>query len=138
MMQSEVWKIDFEAEREAREKAIEDKEAMLHNLDQLRKEAQDAVYLRDENRRLMDDIDALRSERLHELQRRRADTQGYQQLGSYRNPNSITPAGTPGGYDQQPEPMQSQSAYGPVTCPKCDLQFPDMDTFQIHANDCIE
>lgn len=141
--QSEVWKTDFEAEREARQKASEDREALLHDLDQLRRGAQDAAFLRDDNRRLKDELDTLRKERLHELQRRRADTQGHQPLGSsyqggsFSNPSG-TSAGTPGGYDQQPRVMQSQPTYGQVTCPKCSLQFPDMDTFEIHANDCIE
>jgi chromosome segregation ATPase len=141
--QSEVWKTDFEAEREARQKTSEDREALLHDLDQLRRGAQDAAFLRDDNRRLKDELDTLRKERLHELQRRRADTQGHQPLGSsyqggsFSNPSG-TSAGTPGGYDQQPHVMQSQPTCGQVTCPKCSLQFPDMDTFEIHANDCIE
>lgn len=151
MVQSEVWQMDFEAEHEARIKAVEEKETTLRELERVRREAQDAVYFRDENRRLEEEVEALRGERLQELHRRRADTQGYQSPDwgaaesygneGYANPNSGV-ARPHGSYEfqQQQDPMRttSQPNYRPVECPKCNLQFPDMDTFQIHANDCIQ
>jgi chromosome segregation ATPase len=133
--QSEVWKKDFDTEHEARLQAIEEKEGILHDLDQLRIEAQDAAYLRDENQLLKTEIDTLKREQLQELNPSWAHKD--EELKTARL-NEVTGTRTSfDGYFAQ-DPMQTDCTYGSVTCPKCYLQFPDMDAFQIHADDCIE
>jgi hypothetical protein len=135
MPQSEVWKKDFDTEHEARLQAIEEKEGILHDLDQLRIEAQDAAYLRDENQLLKTEIDTLKREQLQELNPSWAHKD--EELKTARL-NEVTGTRTSfDGYFAQ-DPMQTDCTYGSVTCPKCYLQFPDMDAFQIHADDCIE
>ncbi len=107
---------------------------------------QDAADLRDENRRLIDEIESLRGDRLRELHRRRAET-GYQQHNNgvpsnfHRDRSNVAyamaaPHVDRNEFQQQPESLQGGTTQ--VVCPLCQLEFPDMDTFNIHANDCIQ
>ncbi|XP_071774802.1 NF-kappa-B essential modulator isoform X2 [Centroberyx gerrardi] len=136
--QAEIYRADFLAEREAREK--------LHQ----RKEE-----LQDQLTRALAEIDRLKREgtsraRMEEMQQRH--------LEDYRPPRPPhippQPGAFPGaGFNTAPPPSSFRSQGLPpvgdggvagaeelpdLCCPKCQYQAPDMDTLQIHVMDCIQ
>ncbi|XP_071377381.1 NF-kappa-B essential modulator isoform X1 [Centroberyx affinis] len=136
--QAEIYRADFLAEREAREK--------LHQ----RKEE-----LQDQLTRALAEIDRLKREgtsraRIEEMQQRHLD--------DYRAPRPPLippqPGAFPGaGFNTAPPPSSFRSQGLPpvgdggvagaeelpdLCCPKCQYQAPDMDTLQIHVMDCIQ
>ncbi|XP_034151953.1 NF-kappa-B essential modulator [Esox lucius] len=131
--QAEIYKADFLAEREAREKLNQRKEELQDQLNTAHAE-----------------IERLKQEgtsraRMEEMQQRH--------LGPHIPPQ---PGAFPGGaFNTAPPPSSFRSvglAGGVVVgvpgggaeelpdyrCPKCQYQAPDMDTLQIHVMDCIQ
>lgn len=208
--QADVWKQDFDAERNARERQVQEKESIL----------QEMKNLQTQNQQLLDEIEGYSRRSLAEMQRRhvpqagshqqqiRAQLQGsptgYPQQypqnqppypqGSPQNPQG-QPQGQPPGQPQYPTgpghppgqvpyPQQGQPQYPPpqqplvyphmyqpespraeiqarpppspqptsrqsgsshqeeaepqMSCPKCGMTCPDLDTLQIHVLDCID
>lgn len=129
--QAEIYKADFLAEREAREKLNQKKEE-----------------LQDQLNRAMTDIERLKQEatsraRIEQMKLRHLEDfparpthiplpQAFNTVPpapSFRNPG-LVPVGDPGatGAEELPD----------LCCPKCQYLAPDMDTLQIHVMDCIQ
>ncbi|XP_052450813.1 NF-kappa-B essential modulator isoform X2 [Carassius gibelio] len=125
--QAEIYKMDFLAEREAREKLNQKKE-------ELQEELSKAIA----------EIDRLKQEgtsraRIEEMQQRH--------LEDYRpRPHPVPPAAPfPGAAMFNPAQPPSarrrdedHDGLPDYCCPKCMYKAPDMDTLQIHVMDCIQ
>ncbi|XP_026882774.1 NF-kappa-B essential modulator isoform X2 [Electrophorus electricus] len=107
--QAEIYKLDFQAEREAREKLHQKKEDLQEKLSQA-----------------LAEINLLKQEK---MQQRHTD--------NYRGVVLPAPAPFQGPVISQPNRLlpEVQPDY---RCPKCQYQAPDMDTLQIHVMDCIQ
>ncbi|XP_068589655.1 NF-kappa-B essential modulator isoform X2 [Cebidichthys violaceus] len=129
--QAEIYKADFLAEREAREKLNQKKEELQDQLTQA-----------------MSEIDRLKQEA---TSRARMEQMKLRHLEDFptRAPhipppqafNTVPPA--PSFRNQGLVPVGDQGAAGAedlpdLCCPKCHYQAPDMDTLQIHVMDCIQ
>nr|XP_033776156.1 NF-kappa-B essential modulator isoform X2 [Geotrypetes seraphini] len=123
--QAEIYKLDFMAERRAREQLHEQRERLQEQLDQLQK-----VY-----EKLKSDSEGT-SRTLSQLMNRHSD--------NFRT--ALPQPGVP--YPLNPGPFPLQHSIGhrrsisedqpALYCPKCQFKAPDMDTLQIHVMDCIE
>ncbi|XDV45810.1 hypothetical protein PO909_013838 [Leuciscus waleckii] len=125
--QAEIFKMDFLAEREAREKLNQKKEELQEDLN-----------------KALAEIDRLKQEgtsraRIEEMQQRH--------LENYRpRPHPPPPAAPfPGAAMFNPAQPPSarrrddeQDELPDYRCPKCMYKAPDMDTLQIHVMDCIQ
>uniref|UniRef100_UPI00398E5F0B NF-kappa-B essential modulator n=1 Tax=Pristiophorus japonicus TaxID=55135 RepID=UPI00398E5F0B len=125
--QAEVFKVDFLAERSAREKLHEQKEhqqecllALQLEYDKLRSEHEEATRAH-----------------IEEMQRRHNDSLRAPMAGqgNYFQSGNTVPFNVPVDPvhrrslpDEQPD----------FRCPKCQYLAPDMDTLQIHVMDCIQ
>ncbi|KAM7405418.1 hypothetical protein PAMP_012681 [Pampus punctatissimus] len=134
--QAEIYKADFLAEREAREKLNQKKEELQDQLNQTQAE-----------------IDRLKQEA---TSRARMEQMKLRHLEDFSTRTHIPPpqGGFPGGaFNTAPPPSlfrnQGLVAVGDqgvvgveelpdLCCPKCQYQAPDMDTLQIHVMDCIQ
>nr|XP_023689938.1 NF-kappa-B essential modulator-like [Paramormyrops kingsleyae]XP_023689939.1 NF-kappa-B essential modulator-like [Paramormyrops kingsleyae]XP_023689940.1 NF-kappa-B essential modulator-like [Paramormyrops kingsleyae]XP_023689941.1 NF-kappa-B essential modulator-like [Paramormyrops kingsleyae]XP_023689942.1 NF-kappa-B essential modulator-like [Paramormyrops kingsleyae] len=126
--QAEIYKADFLAEREAREK--------LHQ----RKEE-----LQDKLNRTLAEMDRLR---LEGTSRARMEEMQQRHIEDYRAAHTLLPpmsGGFPGATipfsPAQPPSFRMQNLSEELPdyrCPKCQYQAPDMDTLQIHVTDCID
>uniref|UniRef100_A0A3Q1HA76 NF-kappa-B essential modulator n=1 Tax=Acanthochromis polyacanthus TaxID=80966 RepID=A0A3Q1HA76_9TELE len=107
--QAEIYKADFLAEREAREKLNQKKEE-----------------LQDQLNKAMTDIERLKQEA---TSRARMEQMKLRHLEDFpaRPPNIPPPQGA-AGVEDLPD----------LCCPKCQYLAPDMDTLQIHVMDCIQ
>ncbi|XP_045548778.1 NF-kappa-B essential modulator isoform X2 [Salmo salar] len=125
--QAEIYKADFLAEREAREK-----------LNQRKEELQDQLN------RALAEMERLKQE---EASRARMEKMQQRHLEVFRPPRPhITPQ--PGNTFNTSSRSVGLSAEGVAgggaeelpdyRCPKCQYQAPDMDTLQIHVMDCIQ
>uniref|UniRef100_A0A8C8S528 NF-kappa-B essential modulator n=1 Tax=Pelusios castaneus TaxID=367368 RepID=A0A8C8S528_9SAUR len=121
--QADIYKADFLAEREAREKLHGQREALQEQLEQLRQ-----------------DYDKLKAE---------ADGATWALMEEMRNRHSEGRPPLPQAvYNMPLAPFQPLPAVGlrrsiseeqpDLCCPKCQYQAPDMDTLQIHVMDCIK
>ncbi|XP_057678228.1 NF-kappa-B essential modulator isoform X2 [Corythoichthys intestinalis] len=135
--QAEIYKADFLAEREAREKLNQKKEELqdqlthaLAEIDRQKQEAASRVRMEQMKLRHQDDFPA----RVPHI----TPPQGGFSAGTfntapppsiYRNPGMVQ-AGDQGavGVEDLPD----------LCCPKCQYHAPDMDTLQIHVMDCIQ
>ncbi|XP_057678238.1 NF-kappa-B essential modulator isoform X3 [Corythoichthys intestinalis] len=140
--QAEIYKADFLAEREAREKLNQKKEELqdqlthaLAEIDRQKQEAASRVRMEQMKLRHQDDFPA----RVPHI----TPPQGTSRLSGfsagtfntapppsiYRNPGMVQ-AGDQGavGVEDLPD----------LCCPKCQYHAPDMDTLQIHVMDCIQ
>ncbi|XP_070696277.1 NF-kappa-B essential modulator isoform X2 [Pempheris klunzingeri] len=135
--QAEIYKADFLAEREAREKLNQKKEELQDQLNQT-----------------MAEIDRLKQEatsraRMEQMKLRHVED--FPARAQYIPPppggfagaafNTVPPA--PSFRNQGLAPVGDQGAVGAeelpdLCCPKCQYQAPDMDTLQIHVMDCIQ
>lgn len=125
--QAEIYKMDFLAEREAREKLNQKKEE-----------------LQEELTKAMAEIDRLKQEgtsraRIEEMQQRHME--------DYRPRPHLPPSAAPFAGAAMFNPAQPPSArrredaqdeLPDFRCPKCMYKAPDMDTLQIHVMDCIQ
>ncbi|KAM7411113.1 hypothetical protein PAMA_021205 [Pampus argenteus] len=134
--QAEIYKADFLAEREAREKLNQKKEELQDQLTQTQAE-----------------IDRLKQEA---TSRARMEQMKLRHLEDFSSRTHIPPpqGGFPGGAFNTAPPPSLFRAQGLVPvgdqgvagaeelpdlcCPKCQYQAPDMDTLQIHVMDCIQ
>ncbi|XP_026188006.1 NF-kappa-B essential modulator isoform X2 [Mastacembelus armatus] len=135
--QAEIYKSDFLAEREAREKLNQKKEELqeqltqaLTEIDRLKQEATSRARMEQMKRRHLEDFPG------------RAPLIPPPQ-GVYPGPafNTVPPA--PSFRSQGLLPVGDQGAVRAeelpdLCCPKCQYQAPDMDTLQIHVMDCIQ
>ncbi|XP_005000081.1 NF-kappa-B essential modulator isoform X1 [Cavia porcellus] len=113
--QADIYKADFQAERQAREKLAEKKEALQEQLDQLQREFSKLKASCQESARMED----LRKRHM-EVPQPVLPVSGYR---SFHMPN------------QRRSPPEEPRDF---CCPKCQYQAPDMDTLQIHVMECIE
>ncbi|KAJ8400905.1 hypothetical protein AAFF_G00392590 [Aldrovandia affinis] len=126
--QAEIYKADFRAEREAREKLHQRKEELQEQLNQA-----------------LAELDRLRMEG---TSRARMEEMQLRHLEDFRPIHPRNPplaAGFPGATvpfnPAQPTSFRRHSVSEDVPdfrCPKCQYQAPDMDTLQIHVMDCIK
>uniref|UniRef100_A0A673BKP3 NF-kappa-B essential modulator n=1 Tax=Sphaeramia orbicularis TaxID=375764 RepID=A0A673BKP3_9TELE len=115
--QAEIYKADFLAEREAREKLNQKKEELQDQLNQA-----------------LAEIDRLKQEATSRY-RRFPDKTCVFPFNTAPPPSSFRSQGLP--------PVGDQGAAGAedlpdLCCPKCQYHAPDMDTLQIHVMDCIQ
>ncbi|XP_060914635.1 NF-kappa-B essential modulator isoform X4 [Labrus mixtus] len=135
--QADIYKADFLAEREAREKLNQKKEELQEQLTQARSEIE---RLKQEatSRARMEQMKQRHQEDFPTRAPHIPPPQGVfagaafntvPPAPSYRN-QGLLPVGDPGaaGTEELPD----------LCCPKCQYQAPDMDTLQIHVMDCIQ
>ncbi|XP_040916273.1 NF-kappa-B essential modulator isoform X2 [Toxotes jaculatrix] len=135
--QAEIYKGDFLAEREAREKLNQKKEELqeqltqaLSEIERLKKEAASRASMEKMKMRHMDDFPP-----------RAALIPPQPGVFPGAAFNTVPPA--PSFRNQGLVPIGDQGAAGSeevpdLCCPKCKYQAPDMDTLQIHVMDCIQ
>ncbi|XP_032836100.1 optineurin isoform X3 [Petromyzon marinus] len=116
--QAEIFKLDFEAERTAREE--------MHCAKEKLKEQLAAVRL--DNERIKDELEAYTRGHLQEMQRRH--TGHFMQ-----DDREAAPLPQPLPMPNPPPVQLNQMQH---TCPICNFNAPDMDTLQIHVLDCIQ
>ncbi|XP_074133177.1 NF-kappa-B essential modulator isoform X4 [Sminthopsis crassicaudata] len=120
--QADIYKADFQAERQAREKLAERKELLQDQLEQLQREYN---KLR---------VDAKESTRIEDMRKRHVENpqpalpQPVHLLNHHLSFHPIPPGQRRSLPDEQPD----------FCCPKCQYQAPDIDTLQIHVMECIE
>ncbi|XP_036959657.1 NF-kappa-B essential modulator isoform X2 [Acanthopagrus latus] len=135
--QAEIYKGDFLAEREAREKLNQKKEELqdqltqaLAEIDRLKEEATSRARMEQMKLRHLEDFPA-RAPRIPPPQGAfpGAAFNTAPPATSFRN-QGLVPVGDQGaaGAEELPD----------LCCPKCQYQAPDMDTLQIHVMDCIQ
>ncbi|KAL3852936.1 hypothetical protein ACJMK2_016541 [Sinanodonta woodiana] len=160
--QADIWKQDFDAEREAREMQHTEKERILT----------DMKNLEIQNQQLIEEIEQLSKKSLAEMQQRHAHvgTSYQRQVQNQLQPqqhhqypnqpttryspqipghlvhSELTSPGVKTG-QQSPTVSQPNSRVSAgsqeegepqMTCPKCGLPCPDLDTLQIHVLECLE
>ncbi|XP_063064160.1 NF-kappa-B essential modulator isoform X2 [Engraulis encrasicolus] len=108
--QAEIYKADFLAEREAREKLNQTKEELSELLNKAKA-----------------DIERLKQE---------GSSRAQLEAMKYRHQH--VPAPAPFNQAQPPQAFPRAEEQPDYRCPKCGYQAPDMDTLQIHVMDCIQ
>ncbi|XP_034551641.1 NF-kappa-B essential modulator isoform X2 [Notolabrus celidotus] len=135
--QADIYKADFLAEREAREKLNQKKEELQEQLTQARAELerhkQEAT-----SRARMEQMKLRHQEDFPARAPHIPPPQGVFPGAAF---NTVPPA--PSYRNQGMLPVGDQGAAGAeelpdLCCPKCQYQAPDMDTLQIHVMDCIQ
>ncbi|KAJ6654540.1 hypothetical protein lerEdw1_006847 [Lerista edwardsae] len=119
--QAEIYKTDFLAERQAREKLHEQREALMEQLAQMQR-----------------DYDKLKADA--EGTSRRTLMEEMRNRHSELHPQSSQPAFLMGHHPQHIAGRRQSIAdeQPDYYCPKCQYRAPDMDTLQIHVMDCIQ
>ncbi|XP_062247651.1 NF-kappa-B essential modulator isoform X2 [Platichthys flesus] len=135
--QAEIYKADFLAEREAREKLNQKKEELqdqltqaITEIDRLKQEATSRARMEQMKMRHVEDFPP-RAPHIPPPQ------------GLFPGPAFNTVPAAPSFRNQGLVPVGDQGAAGAeelpdLCCPKCQYQAPDMDTLQIHVMDCIQ
>lgn len=113
--QADIYKADFQAERQAREKLAEKKEALQEQLDQLQR---DFSKLK---------ASCQESARIEDLRKRYGEV-----------PQPALPASVYCSFHMSNQRRSPPEEPRDFCCPKCQYQAPDMDTLQIHVMECIE
>ncbi|TKS76927.1 NF-kappa-B essential modulator [Collichthys lucidus] len=133
--QAEIYKADFLAEREAREKLNQKKEELqdqltqaLAEIDRFKQEATSRARIEQMKLRHLEDF---------------STRPPPQALGVFPGATFNTAPPAPAFRNQGLGPVGDQGAAGAeelpdLCCPKCQYQAPDMDTLQIHVMDCIQ
>ncbi|XP_051693412.1 NF-kappa-B essential modulator isoform X3 [Oryctolagus cuniculus] len=116
--QADIYKADFQAERQAREKLAEKKELLQEQLEQLQREYSKLKASCQE------------SARIEDLRKRHVEV----------SQPPLPPAPAHHSFyltlsNQRRSPPEEPPDF---CCPKCQYQAPDMDTLQIHVMECIE
>ncbi|XP_055964700.1 NF-kappa-B essential modulator isoform X2 [Sorex fumeus] len=114
--QADIYKADFQAERQAREKLAEKKELLQEQLEQLQREYGRLKVSCQELARI-EDLRKRHTEASQPPLPSVLDHPFHQVLPNARSPPEEPPD---------------------FCCPKCQYQAPDMDTLQIHVMECIE
>ncbi|XP_034064552.1 NF-kappa-B essential modulator isoform X4 [Gymnodraco acuticeps] len=130
--QAEIYKADFLAEREAREKLNQKKEELqdqltqaLTEIDRLKQEATSRARIEQMKLRHLEDFPT-RTPHI-------PPPQAFNTVPpapSFRH-QGLAPLGDQGG-------AAGAEELPDLCCPKCQYQAPDMDTLQIHVMDCIQ
>ncbi|XP_076022406.1 NF-kappa-B essential modulator isoform X2 [Genypterus blacodes] len=135
--QAEIYKADFLAEREAREKLHQKKEELQDQLAQavteierLKQEVTSRVRMAQMKMRHQEDFPP-RAQLLPPPQGQFAASN----FNTAPQPSSFRSQGLPQAVDPAAAGAQEQPD---LLCPKCQYQAPDMDTLQIHVMDCIQ
>ncbi|KAM6151076.1 NF-kappa-B essential modulator isoform 4-T4 [Rhynchocyon petersi] len=116
--QADIYKADFQAERQAREKLAEKKELLQEQLEQLQREYSKLKASSQESARAL----------IEDMRKRHVD--GAQ-------PPLPPPVGS--FHLALPSQRRSPPEEPPdFCCPKCQYQAPDIDTLQIHVMECIQ
>uniref|UniRef100_A0A8D0Y382 NF-kappa-B essential modulator n=2 Tax=Sus scrofa TaxID=9823 RepID=A0A8D0Y382_PIG len=115
---ADIYKADFQAERQAREQLAERKELLQEQLEQLQRE-----YSRLKT-------SCQESARIEDMRKRHVEV-SQPTLPPAPAHHSFHPA-LPSQRRSPPEEPPN------FCCPKCQYQAPDMDTLQIHVMECIE
>ncbi|KAM4737982.1 NF-kappa-B essential modulator isoform 2-T2 [Anableps anableps] len=133
--QAEIYKADFLAEREAREKLNQKKEELQEKLtqahaeiDRLKHEVTSRACLEQMKLKHMDDFPA-RASHIPPQQVVVFPGPGFNTVPSKRN-HALAPVIDPGA--------AAAAELPDLCCPKCNYLAPDMDTLQIHVMDCIQ
>ncbi|XP_053436627.1 NF-kappa-B essential modulator isoform X2 [Nycticebus coucang] len=116
--QADIYKADFQAERQAREKLAEKKELLQEQLEQLQREYSKLKANCQESARIED-------MRKRHIEASQAPLPPAQAHPSFHMALPIQRRSPP---EEPPD----------FCCPKCQYQAPDMDTLQIHVMECIE
>ncbi|KAM6151077.1 NF-kappa-B essential modulator isoform 5-T5 [Rhynchocyon petersi] len=115
---ADIYKADFQAERQAREKLAEKKELLQEQLEQLQREYSKLKASSQESARAL----------IEDMRKRHVD--GAQ-------PPLPPPVGS--FHLALPSQRRSPPEEPPdFCCPKCQYQAPDIDTLQIHVMECIQ
>ncbi|XP_012890825.1 PREDICTED: NF-kappa-B essential modulator isoform X4 [Dipodomys ordii] len=114
--QADIYKADFQAERQAREKLAEKKELLQEQLEQLQREYSKLK------------ASCQDSARIEDMRKRHVET-SQPPLPPAPVHHSFHPP------NQRRSPPEEPPDF---CCPKCQYQAPDMDTLQIHVMECIE
>ncbi|XP_032065307.1 NF-kappa-B essential modulator isoform X2 [Thamnophis elegans] len=118
--QADIYKTDFLAERQAREKLHEQREFLQEQVAQLQRE-NEKLKAEFEGRALMEEMRNRHSEM-------RPSPQPNFLMGTTPfHPQSVT--------GRRQNVLEEQPIH---YCPKCQYKAPDMDTLQIHVMDCIQ
>ncbi|XP_074538472.1 NF-kappa-B essential modulator isoform X4 [Halichoeres trimaculatus] len=133
--QADIYKADFLAEREAREKLNQKKEELQEQLtraraeiEKLKQEATSRARMEQMQQRHMEDFPA-RAPHI-------PPPQGVFPGAAF---NTVPPAPSYRNQGMLPDPGAAGAEELPdLCCPKCQYQAPDMDTLQIHVMDCIQ
>nr|XP_044997034.1 NF-kappa-B essential modulator isoform X1 [Jaculus jaculus]XP_044997035.1 NF-kappa-B essential modulator isoform X1 [Jaculus jaculus]XP_044997036.1 NF-kappa-B essential modulator isoform X1 [Jaculus jaculus]XP_044997037.1 NF-kappa-B essential modulator isoform X1 [Jaculus jaculus] len=116
--QADIYKADFQAERQAREKLVEKKEFLQEQLEQLQREFSKLK------------AGCQESARMEDMRKRHVEA----------SQPPLPPAPAHHSFhlalpNQRRSPPEEPPDF---CCPKCQYQAPDMDTLQIHVMECIE
>ncbi|XP_075855832.1 NF-kappa-B essential modulator isoform X2 [Microcebus murinus] len=115
--QADIYKADFQAERQAREKLAEKKELLQEQVEQLQREYSKLKASCQE------------SARIEDMRKRHIEV----------SQAPLPPAPAHSFHLALPSQRRSPPEEPPdFCCPKCQYQAPDMDTLQIHVMECIE
>uniref|UniRef100_A0A8D0DTJ1 NF-kappa-B essential modulator n=1 Tax=Salvator merianae TaxID=96440 RepID=A0A8D0DTJ1_SALMN len=120
--QADVYKTDFLAERRAREKLHEQREALLEQVAQLQRDYE----------KLKVDYDGVSRALMEEMRNRHAEMRPPNQSAFLMG---AAPFHSPLITGRRQSFAEEQPDY---SCPKCQYRAPDMDTLQIHVMDCIQ
>nr|KAF6435613.1 inhibitor of nuclear factor kappa B kinase regulatory subunit gamma [Rousettus aegyptiacus] len=115
---ADIYKADFQAERQAREKLAEKKELLQEQLEQLQRE-----YSRLK-------ASCQESARIEDMRKRHVEVSQPPLIPApaHHSSHLVLPS-------QRRSPPEEPPDF---CCPKCQYQAPDMDTLQIHVMECIE
>ncbi|KAK2850970.1 hypothetical protein Q5P01_007246 [Channa striata] len=135
--QAEIYKADFLAEREAREKLNQKKEELQDQLNQALAEIERLKQEATSRARM----EQMKLRHLEDFPTRAQHIPPPQNVFAGAAFNTVPPA--PSFRNQVLGPVGDQGAAGAeelpdLCCPKCQYQAPDMDTLQIHVMDCIQ
>ncbi|XP_064133887.1 NF-kappa-B essential modulator isoform X2 [Loxodonta africana] len=118
--QADIYKADFQAERQAREKLAEKKELLQEQLEQLQREYSKLKASSQESARAL--IEDMRKRHVEGPQPPLPPAQAHHSF------HLALPS-------QRRSPPEEPPDF---CCPKCQYQAPDIDTLQIHVMECIE
>ncbi|XP_063150366.1 NF-kappa-B essential modulator isoform X2 [Candoia aspera] len=120
--QADIFKTDFLAERQAREKLHEQRETLVEQVAQLQRE----------NEKLKSDSEGVSRALMEEMRNRHSEMRPPPQPSFLMGTAPFHPQLITGR-------RQSVLEEPPIHyCPKCQYKAPDMDTLQIHVMDCIQ
>ncbi|XP_070794285.1 NF-kappa-B essential modulator isoform X1 [Pituophis catenifer annectens] len=120
--QADIYKTDFLAERQAREKLHEQREILLEQVAQLQRE----------NEKLKADSEGVSRTLMEEMRNRHSEMRPPPQPTFLMGTTPFHPQLVTG---RRQNVLEEQPIH---YCPKCQYKAPDMDTLQIHVMDCIQ
>lgn len=133
--QADIYKADFLAEREAREKLNQKKEELQEQLAQARAENEKLKQEATSRARM----EQIRLRHLEDFPTRAPHIPPPPGVFPGAAFNTVPPAPSYRNQGMLPDPGAAGAEELPdLCCPKCQYQAPDMDTLQIHVMDCIQ